>query len=76
MLAGTVTPKTLGLPGTWESFRWSLSTKSGSVLDIKDGAYDVAGTPTQIYHYNNSDAQKWHIYAEGPGFVTLWVRTA
>lgn len=75
-LAGSVTPKTLGLPGTWESFRWSLSTKSGSVLDIKDGAYDVAGTPTQIYHYNNSDAQKWHIYAQGPGVVTLWVRTA
>lgn len=71
-----VTPTSLGLPGTWKSFRWSLATKLGSVLDVKGGTYDVAGTPTQIYNYNNSDAQKWHVYAEGPGQVTLWIRTA
>lgn len=71
-----VTPASLGLPGTWKSFRWSLVTKVGSVLDVKDGAYDVAGTPAQIYNYNNSDAQKWHVYAEGPGQVTLWIRMA
>ena len=75
-LAGSVTPKTLGLPGTWKSYRWSLTTKVGSVLDVKDGRYDVAGAEVQIYTYNNSDAQRWHIYAEGPGVVTLWVRTA
>ena len=75
-LAGSVTPKTLGLPGTWKSYRWSLTTKVGSVLDVKDGRYDVAGAEVQIYSYNNSDAQRWHIYAEGPGIVTLWVRTA
>lgn len=75
-LAGSVTPKTLGLPGTWKSYRWSLTTKVGSVLDVKDGRYDVAGAEVQIYSYNNSEAQKWHIYAEGPGVVTLWVRTA
>ena len=71
-----VTPASLGLPGTWKSFRWSLTTKVGSVLDVKDGAYGVNGTPIQIYSYNNSDAQKWHVYAEGPGQVTLWIRTA
>ena len=71
-----VTPASLGLPGTWKSFRWSLTTKVGSVLDVKDGAYGVNGTPTQIYSYNNSDAQKWHVYTEGPGQVTLWIRTA
>lgn len=75
-LAGSVTPKTLGLPGTWKSYRWSLTTKVGSVLDVKDGRFDVAGAEVQIYSYNNSEAQKWHIYAEGPGIVTLWVRTA
>ena len=75
-LAGSVTPKTLGLPGTWKSYRWSLTTKVGSVLDVKDGRVDVAGAEVQIYSYNNSDAQRWHIYAEGPGIVTLWVRTA
>ena len=75
-LAGSVTPKTLGLPGTWKSYRWSLTTKVGSVLDVKDGRYDVAGAEVQIYSYNNSEAQRWHIYAEGPGIVTLWVRTA
>ena len=75
-LAGSVTPKTLGLPGTWKSYRWSLTTKVGSVLDVKDGRYDVAGAEVQIYSYNNSEAQRWHIYAEGPGVVTLWVRTA
>ena len=75
-LAGSVTPKTLGLPGTWKSYRWSLTTKVGSVLDIKDGRYDVAGAEVQIYSYNNSEAQRWHIYAEGPGVVTLWIRTA
>ena len=75
-LAGSVTPKSLGLPGTWKSFRWSLTTKVGSVLDVKDGRYDVAGAEVQIYSYNNSEAQRWHIYAEGPGIVTLWVRTA
>lgn len=75
-LAGSVTPKTLGLPGTWKSYRWSLTTKVGSVLDVKDGRYDVAGAEVQIFSYNNSDAQRWHIYAEGPGVVTLWVRTA
>ena len=75
-LAGSVTPKTLGLPGTWKSYRWSLTTKAGSVLDVKDGRYDVAGAEVQIYPYNNSEAQRWHIYAEGPGIVTLWVRTA
>ncbi|WP_443664583.1 RICIN domain-containing protein [Ellagibacter isourolithinifaciens] len=74
-LAEKVTPESLGLPGTWKSFRWSLTTKIGSVLDIKDGSYDE-GTPVQIYHYNNSEAQKWHVYAEGPGQVTLWIRTA
>ena len=71
-----VTPTSLGLPGTWRSFRWSLTTKVGSVLDVKDGAYGVNGTPTQIYSYNNSDAQKWHVYAEDSGQVTLWIRTA
>ena len=71
-----VTPTSLGLPGTWKKFRWSLTTKVGSVLDVKDGAYGVNGTPTQIYSYNNSDAQKWHVYVEGPGQVTLWIRTA
>ena len=75
-LAGSVTPKTLGLPGTWKSYRWSLTTKVGSVLDVKDGRYDVAGAEVQIYSYNNSEAQRWRIYAEGPGVVTLWVRTA
>ena len=75
-LAGSVTPKTLGLPGTWKSYRWSLTTKVGSVLDVKDGRFDVAGAEVQIYSYNNSEAQRWHIYAEGPGIVTLWVRTA
>ena len=75
-LAGSVTPKTLGLPGTWKSYRWSLTTKVGSVLDVKDGRYDVAGTEVRIYSYNNSEAQRWHIYAEGPGVVTLWIRTA
>lgn len=75
-LAGSVTPKTLGLPGTWKSYRWSLTTKVGSVLDVKDGRYDVAGAEVQIYSYNNSEAQRWHIYADGPGVVTLWVRTA
>lgn len=66
----------LGLPGTWKSFRWSLTTKVGSVLDVKDAAYGVNGASLQIYSYNNSDAQKWHIYAEGLGQVTLWIRTA
>lgn len=75
-LAGSVTPKTLGLPGTWKSYRWSLTTKVGSVLDVKGGSVDVAGAEVQIYSYNNTDAQRWHIYAEGPGVVTLWVRTA
>lgn len=75
-LAGSVTPKTLGLPGAWKSYRWSLTTKVGSVLDVKDGRFDVAGAEVQIYSYNNSEAQKWHIYADGPGIVTLWVRTA
>ena len=75
-LAGSVTPKTLGLPGTWKSYRWSLTTKVGSVLDVKGGSVDVVGAEVQIYSYNNSDAQRWHIYAEGPGVVTLWVRTA
>lgn len=75
-LAGSVTPKSLGLPGIWKSYRWSLTTKVGSVLDVKGGSVDVAGAEVQIYSYNNSDAQRWHIYAEGPGIVTLWVRTA
>lgn len=46
------------------------------MLDVKNGTYDVSGTPTQVYFYNNSDAQKWNVYAEGPGQVTLWIRTA
>lgn len=75
-LAGSVTPKSLGLPGIWKSYRWSLTTKVGSVLDVKSGRVDVNGAELQIYTYNNSDAQKWHIYAEGPGRVTLWIRTA
>lgn len=75
-LAGSVTPKSLGLPGIWKSYRWSLTTKVGSVLDVKGGSVDVAGAEVQIYSYNNTDAQRWHIYAEGPGIVTLWVRTA
>ena len=69
-------PKSLGLPGIWKSYRWSLTTKVGSVLDVKSGRVDVNGAELQIYTYNNSDAQKWHIYAEGPGRVTLWIRTA
>lgn len=75
-LAGSVTPKSLELPGTWESYRWSLTTKVGSVLDVKNGKIDVSGAELQIYMYNNSEAQKWHVYAEGPGQVTLWIRTA
>lgn len=60
----------------WKKFRWSLTTKVGSVLDVKDGRYDVNGAGVQIYTYNNSEAQKWHIYVEGQGVVTLWIRTA
>lgn len=74
-LAGSVTPKSLGLPGIWKSYRWSLTTKVGSVLDVKSGRVDVNGAELQIYTYNNSDAQKWHVYTEGPGRVTLWIRT-
>lgn len=74
-LAGSVTPKSLGLPGIWKSYRWSLTTKVGSVLDVKSGRVDVNGAELQIYTYNNSDAQKWHVYTEGSGRVTLWIRT-
>lgn len=74
-LAGSVTPKSLGLPGIWKSYRWSLTTKVGSVLDVKAGKVDVNGAELQIYTYNNSEAQKWHVYTEGPGRVTLWIRT-
>lgn len=74
-LAGSVTPKSLGLPGIWKSYRWSLTTKVGSVLDVKAGKVDVNGAELQIYAYNNSEAQKWHVYTEGPGQVKLWIRT-
>lgn len=69
-----MTPQSLGLPGTWQSYRWSLTTGVGSVLDVKDGLVDRDGATVQIYHYNGTSSQQWHVYAEGPGRVMLWVR--
>lgn len=73
-LTDAVTPQSLGLPGTWQSYRWSLTTNVGSVLDVKDGLVDRDGAQVQIYHYNGTLSQQWHAYAEGPGRVMLWVR--
>ena len=71
-----MTPQSLGLPGTWQSYRWSLTTGVGSVLDVKDGLVDQNGAQVQIYQYNGSLSQLWHVYANGPGRVMLWVRVA
>ena len=64
------------MPGTWESYRWSLTTKVGSVADVDGGRYDVAGSWLKIGVYSNADSQKWHVWADGIGVVALWIRTA
>ena len=75
-LTDAVTPQSLGLPGTWQSYRWSLTTNVGSVLDVKDGLVDQNGAQVQIYQYNATLSQLWHVYANGPGRVMLWVRVS
>ncbi|MBB3279778.1 hypothetical protein [Slackia isoflavoniconvertens] len=64
------------MPGTWESYRWSLTTKVGFVADVDGGRYDVAGSWLKIDVYRNEDSQKWHVWADGIGIVALWIRTA
>lgn len=75
-LSNQTTPKQLGLPGEWKSFRWCLATSVGSVIEPKDKIIDRNGVPIQLGGYNNSDNQKWHAFAEGVGTVRLWIGVA
>lgn len=60
------TPSSIGRPGEWMRVDVAITTPGYNVLDIAGGV-DRAGSNVQIYYYNKTETQHWHLFAETNG---------